>query len=92
MGGSRGHLFVHFVCYRLVGQRHVGVRGREHALHQAALPLPQVLHRRGQRQVGEAGEVRVGAVQQVVQPARPLMAQIVTQTLHIRAVLPVTTQ
>ena len=70
------HLLVHLCSNLLVGHGHVGVCWREHALHQAALPLSVVLLRRRQRQVSEAGEVCVSAVQQVVKALRPLQSTI----------------
>jgi hypothetical protein len=63
-------LLVHARGNLRVRQRHVRVGGREHALQQAALAVFAVLLRRRQRQVREAAEIRVRAVQQIVQARR----------------------
>mmetsp|Transcript_1183 Transcript_1183/g.3816 ORF Transcript_1183/g.3816 Transcript_1183/m.3816 type:complete len:392 (+) Transcript_1183:2245-3420(+) len=51
----------------VVGFRHVRIGRGQDALHQGALALLVVVHRGGEGEVGKAREVRVSAVQQVVQ-------------------------
>lgn len=69
-----------------IRQRHVRIGRREHALQQAALAILAVVLRRRQRQVRKAAEVRVRAVQQVVQ-ARRLRARGCSGLVHLTLTL-----
>lgn len=58
----RARLPVRLLRDALVGPRHVGRRGRDDALHEAAAALLEVLLRAGQREVGKAAVCARGLV------------------------------